>query len=253
MPLSGHTTASAVSGLEHGPALRRDLFEKLCSSASNPDCSTTVEMDVAPEATDDSEDCSLKDSDGVPSNAHLPEHSKTTKSAGKAQPATTSNADAVVEWPIIMAIARHQTGMLGPHTLEALLSGVPRSSTLPSVLQLPEFQDALSIIYSGIPQKTLANKIGPLIAGSIDLDPASTLHPSFKTHVKKQPLHGRVPLLTASAVHALFSRADISEVIGVDCRTAEEYEVRAFLTSILVHVCPMLIWAPRSPTALWAV
>ena len=189
----------------------RELFEWLKTTAS------TLEE---PESEDDDEDASGDEAD----EPAAPAEPTTAEQHGDTSP--------VVEWAIVMAIARSAAGTANPDTLNALLANVTRSANLPITVDRTGFADALAALYRDCGPRMLAEKLGALMAGHVELDPAAALEPRFQRHVKRQALHAAVPLATAATVLALQAREDVSEVIGVDCRTEDEFEVISLVSQI---------------------
>lgn len=143
---------------------------------------------------------------------------------------------------MVTALARLHTGILAPVQVRDFLAGAPHSAQAPEQITLQGFQMVAAKIYTqdiNNPQR-LADVLAPVMAGKVDVDAAAKLPILYAEHVRKQPLHATVPLITADEVLSLQQRPQISELIAIDCRTAEEFDVRPLLYVLLLNSAAMV-------------
>jgi hypothetical protein len=221
------------------PCICRELFKMLADQCScvrkaieeaRPDAANEsgVDEEEEEEEEEEGEHCIGTDSHGT---AVQMLHSESYQTLG----------EPTVHLAMVMALAHARMGVWAPARTRALLAGTPHTLHAPEQVALNGFQIAAANIYADDlkDSRRLANVIAPVMAGKIDVDVAARLPILFAEHVRKQPLHASVPLITAEEVLSLQHRPGISELIAIDCRMSEEYDVRLL---IIVHSCWIQSW-----------
>jgi len=89
------------------------------------------------------------------------------------------------------------------------------------------FCKAMQVLFADTGAVDVTNELAALMTGSVGLQPARGLPAALAARVRTHPLYARVPAMHALEVRAAVQAASVSEVIGVDCRTGEEYDVRS--------------------------
>ena len=197
---------------------RRELFTKL-----HADLMRTANADVAVDSDSrSSDDGAAHVSPELVDEAQEPDPG-VAKLNGDTLAAT---ADATVDRAIVLDIARRHTGISATAALRTLVADMACIDGANAQVTQTDFVHALGFIFAGVPQKPLADILARYISGDVAVDPAGHLHPVYQLHVKAQPLYARVPWIRAAELQALFARENVSEVIGVDCRTEDEVDVR---------------------------
>lgn len=171
------------------------------------------------------------------------EDARTASETQGSQPEETSHCDdatssANVDWAVVIMLARQQTGLQHPTEVAKLLHSVEPSSDKPSAVQLNDFLCATKQIYSGLSKHQLAHTLAPKLAGKHALRPISHLPPELQQHVRAQPMYAQAPWITPAAVLELQQAESVSEVLGVDCRSEEEYAVSTILQALLLELLP---------------
>lgn len=150
---------------------------------------------------------------------------------GAADSSTGGGADEVevIEWAAVMAIARWKLQSHSPDALRTLLGGVavqhgPRFPA--GAAAFAPFCEAMGLLFSATAAAAAADELAALMTGAVELQAARGLPPALAARVRSHPLYARVPAMHVQEVQAQMRSEAVSEVIGVDCRTVDEYDVR---------------------------
>eukprot|EP00892_Ulva_mutabilis_P003277 jgi/Ulvmu1/1320/UM011_0048.1 len=146
----------------------------------------------------------------------------------------------LVEWAAVMTIARWKLRTHSLDRISAALGGAtPQVSTaLPAgAVALEPFCATMRLLFADTCAIDAANELAALMTGALELQPARGLPAALAARVRAHPLYARVPAMHAREVRAQLQAAEVSEVIGVDCRTGDEYDVSTALSALL---CDML-------------
>jgi hypothetical protein len=228
-----------VESFSVGSYIRRELFNMLANQCS---CSRAAAKEAQAVAADEFMNGD-DDTDG-----HCCEAEFRSSVQGPQQEVSECLEEPSVHLAMVTALARLHTGILAPSQVRDLLAGAPHSAQAPEQITLQGFQMAAAKIYEQDIKniQRLADVLAPVMAGKVDLDAAGKLPILYAEHIRKQPLHATVPLITAEEVLSLQQQPHISDLIAIDCRMAEEYDVRPLLHAVMLHSAAMVPTAHNS-------
>lgn len=201
----------------HYRAAHRIVFEHLMCRAAER---------AAAVGNDDADSCE-DDASTAGSSSAAADEVPGGSTSGATQCAAAAEA-ATIGLALVAALARHVLDVHAPVKLQAALAGVPRSAAPAEAVDAAGFAAAVRQICPATcaSPRRLADVLAPILADRLELDATAELAPAYAEHVRRQPLHAWVPPIAPGAVAALSERPDVCEVLLLDCRTDEEYEVR---------------------------
>lgn len=170
--------------------------------------------------------------DNIPTPADSEEdeaHATNDQVAPESAPDEAAEPPEMVEWAAVTAIARWK---LRTHSLAALDAAVGRVSVVrgprfpAGAVALPHFCEAMQRVFADTAAAAATDELAALLTDAVELQPSRGLPEELAARVRAHPLYAAVPIMHVREVQAQLKSEAVSDVIGVDCRTADEYDVR---------------------------